>query len=229
MSRVKMFGAIPRPPHVPVQFFHDHWRHPHGTLGRHISTMRGYVQSHQVHSDLLGPDQTRFEGVAEVNIDSAADAAWFGEEPVYLRDVKDDEPNFVDLPALRWIFAEEEILVSSPDLRSTASAGDKAWRIDNRPTTFKVIQFIEQDGATPWADDTDVALGHRLGALRHVRSRPSPAVHPDGAFAIGVRELWWGSKTHMETCVAADMDAWRELIGRPAVATTLCANAERFF
>jgi len=228
MSRVKMFGAIPRAPHLTPEQFHDHYRHPHGTLGRHISLMKGYVQCHQVHSDHLGSDQTRFEACAEVLIDSPQDAINFGQDPIYLRDVIDDEINFVDMPNLRWIFVREEIIVSGPDLREPISKGDAAWRIDNRPLSFKVLQFIEEDGQTPWDQTDDAALGRRIGALRHVRGRPDPIVHPDGAFAIGVRELWWPTKMAMDRGIAGDPDAWKALIGRPARSTTFAGTAERF-
>lgn len=224
-----MFGAIPRARHLTPQQFHDHYRHPHGTLGRHISRMRAYTQSHQVHSDLLDGRQTRFEACAEVWLDSIADASTFGEDPIYLRDVIHDEPNFVDLPNLRWTFVEEEVLVSGPDLREDIPIGDKAWRLDNRPNSFKLIQFVEADGHERWDQDSDTSLGRRIGALRHVRSRPVPALHPDGCFALGVRELWWGSQTAMEGGIAADPEAWRALIARPALATSLFAVAERFF
>ena len=228
MSRVKMFGAIPRAPHISPQHFHDHYRHPHGTLGRHISKMRGYVQSHQVHSELLDDRQTRFEACAEVWLDSVADAATFGEDPVYLSDVKDDEPNFVDLPKLCWLFVDEEVIMSGPDLSKDISLGDRRWRLDNRPNSFKLIQFVEVQGAEPWDQANDRELGERIGALRHVRSRPVPELHPDGGFAVGIRELWWGTQTGMETGIAADPQAWRELLSRQAVATSFFATAERF-
>lgn len=228
MPGVKMFGCIPRRPDISRQFFHDHWRHPHGSLGRHISTMRRYVQSHQFDSDLLGPTQTHFEGCAEVWFDSVEDGLSFDTEPVYVRDVKPDEPLFVDLPNLRFAFADEEVLVSGPDLREPISDGDAAWRLDNRPTSVKLLQFIISDGGVPWASPDDRALGHRIGALRHVRSRPSPVVHADGAFVIGIRELWWPTLWDLEQGVAKDRAAWDALAGRPGESIAMIANAERF-
>lgn len=229
MTRVKMFGAIPRLASVSPQQFHDHYRHPHGTLGRRISLMRSYFQSHHVHSDLLDDTQTRFEACAEVGIDSVEDAARFGQDPVYLADVKDDEPNFVDLDRLEWIFVEENILKSGPDMAAETDKGRKFWRLDNRPTSFKLLQFVIADGDRPWARADDAELGEALGVLRHVRSWPNAALHPDGAFAIGVRELWWGSQTEMERRVAARPDAWAALVQRPASHISFCAVSERFF
>lgn len=228
MTKIKMFGAIPRAPQLTPQQFHDHYRHPHGTLGRHLSKMRGYVQSHQVHSNLLDERQTRFEACAEVWLDSVEDAANFGEDPIYLRDVKHDELNFVDMPNLSWAFVEEEVLMSGPDFGEGTTPGDALWRLDNRPNSFKLIQFIEVEGSQSWDQDNDRDLGRSIGALRHVRSRPVPAIHPDGCFAVGVRELWWGSQTGMEAGIAANPAAWQELLNRPITATSLFANAERF-
>lgn len=228
MTRIKMFGAIPRAKHLTPQQFHDHYRHPHGTLGRHISTMRAYVQNHQVHTDLLGEEQTRFEACAEVWFDNVEDAITFPSEPIYVRDLIPDEPLFVDMPNLRFCFAVEEVLMSSPNLREDISDGDKAWRIDNRPNSFKLVQFIEKDGETPWDQDDDFDLGRRIGALRHVRCRPAPELHPDGAFVVGIRELWWPTQTHMEAGAAADPEAWNALTKRGSVSTSFAGSAERF-
>lgn len=228
MPRIKMFGAIPRKKDVTPEWFHDHYRHPHGTLGRHISTMRNYTQCHQVHSDLLGPDQTRFEACAEVWFDNVEDARNFPEEPVYVRDVIPDEPLFVDMDELRFCFAEEEILKTGPDIRAPMSPGDMVWRLDNRPNSFKLLQFVEAEGVSRWDGEDDQALGERIGVLRHVRCRPSAELHPDGAFVVGIRELYWPSKTDMEAGIARDPAAWRALIDRPGRATAYAGTAERF-
>lgn len=229
MPRVKMFGIIPRLSSVSKQEFHDHYRHPHGTLGRRISLMRSYSQSHQIPSPLLDDKQSYFEACAEVGIDSIEDARRFGSDPVYLEDVQDDEPNFVDLSKLEWVFAEEDIVKSSPDMASETDKGRKFWRIDNRPTSFKLLQFILADGDEPWCGERDEELAERLGIMRHVRSHPVAELHPDGAFAIGVRELWWGSQSEMERYVAADTDAWSALVKRPSSHISFFAVCERFF
>lgn len=228
MSRVKMFGAIPRKPGITQQYFHDHYRHPHGTMGRGISTMRAYVQSHQIHSDLLGPTQTHFEATAEVWFDSVADAKGFPEEKIYNRDVKSDEPLFVDLEKLRFCFASEEVLRAGPDINKW-QGGDTMWRLDTRPLSVKLLQYILADDANKgWDQDNDLELSDRIGAFRHVRCRPHPELHPDGAFVIGIREIWWPTQWDMEQGVAADKKAWETLLNRPKSQIAYVANAERF-
>src|ERR1700754_496257 len=83
-TMIKFFGLIPRRPDISSEEFHDHYRHPHGTLGRQIPTFRQYVQSHQVHSDRLGEGQETFEAVAEVWFDTVQDAVGLAEDPHYI-------------------------------------------------------------------------------------------------------------------------------------------------
>ena len=229
MSRVKMFGAIPRKADVTSRWFHDHYRHPHGTMGRQISTMRAYTQSHQVHSDLLGVGQTHFEACAEVWFDCAADALAFPHEPNYVAMLIPDEPLFVDMDKLRFLFADEEVLQSAADWNEEGvEIGDKLFRLDRRPMSCKLLQFVIAQGDARWDDEADLELGRRIGALRHVRCRPSPVVHPEGAFCIGVRELYWPTQTAMEEGVARDPAAWEALLRRPGESIEFVAHAERF-
>ena len=76
MATKKLFGLMARRSGLSSQEFHDHYRHPHGTMGVHISTMRDYVQSHQMHSDLLPLKQARREAIAGL---------WFEKTPMISR------------------------------------------------------------------------------------------------------------------------------------------------
>ncbi len=64
--------------------------------------------------------------------------------------------------------------------------------------------------------------------MRQSRCTPVEALHPDGAFTIGVRELTWPTLTELHRGKEKDPAAWRALIERPKKATTLIATAERF-
>jgi len=228
MGRVKMFCGIPRRKDVSQEFFRDHYRHPHGTLGKNISTLRNYVQSHHIHSDLLGEEQTRFEACAEAWFDSPRDAAGMGTEPVYTKYLIPDEPLFIDMDEIRYVWTDEEVIMSGADAADGASDGDAAFRIDNRPNSIKLLQFVEAEGPERWDQDDDVELGRRIGALRHVRCRPYPGMHPDGAFVIGIRELWWPTQWDMKAGVARDEGSFKALLSRPAKATAFVCQAERF-
>lgn len=229
MSRVKMFGAIPRRKDRTRQWFHDHYRHPHGTLGRLISTMRAYTQCHQFDSDLLGPHQAHFEATAEVWFDSVQDAIDFPTEPNYVKYLIPDEPLFVDMDELRFVFGNEEVLQSGVNwLDGRAEDGDKVFRLDRRPISVKLMQYIIEDGDSRWDAEEDLELGRRIGALRHVRSRPNPVLHEQGAFCLGVRELYWPTYTDLLEGVSRDKDAWDALVKRASKSIEYIGTAERF-
>src|SRR3546814_375786 len=104
----KMYGLIPRKQGMGRDEFHDYYRHPHGTMGRNMTTMRGYVQNHQIDTDRLGPGQARFDAVAEIWLDNEADVRTFREEPILVKYLLEDEPKFVDMPNLKFFAADSE-------------------------------------------------------------------------------------------------------------------------
>lgn len=226
---IQFFALIPRLEGVSSSEFHDHWRHPHGTMGRNIPSLRTYVQSHQIHTDLLGPGQAQFEGIAESTFDTNDDAANFGADPYYVQHIQPDEPNFVDQARLEWLNTEEEVLVSRRCESEGASFPDALWLNLDLPVSIKLLQFVRADGPAEWAGDDDADLGSRIGALRHVRNHPSKAVHGDTPPYIGVRQLWWPTRSAFDAGVSNDREAFDQLVRKGGVnAVTLLAQAERF-
>ncbi len=223
---IQFFALIPRKKGVSSQEFHDHWRHPHGTMGRNIPTLRSYVQSHQIHTDLLGADQARFEGIAESTFDTIQDAMTFGEEPYYKKHIQPDEPNFVDGPGLEWLNTEEEVIVPRATAKENSYA-DSLWLNLDLPVSIKLLQFIRSDGNPDWAGSDDIELGHRIGALRHVRNFPVKAIHGDKPPYLGVRQLWWPTLTAFNAGIQKDTEAFNKLKSKAGNSVTLLAQAER--
>jgi uncharacterized protein (TIGR02118 family) len=228
MPKLKMFAAIPRRPDISSQKFHDHWRHPHGTMARRIPLIRKYAQGHQIHCDLLGPDQTRFEGIAEVWVDSIDDAQYFPGEPVYASELVPDEPNFIDLKNLKFLLTTEDVLVSGAARCNELGVGDALWFDDDRAVNIKIIQLVEAENKTPWRNDRDIDLGLQIRALRHVCSSPVAEIHGATPPFIGVRELWWPTLSAFREGVDRAPEAWAELINRPGKAFTALVHSERF-
>lgn len=224
----KIFGLIPRKPGMTSEQFHDYYRHPHGTLGRNVTTMRGYVQSHQIYCDHLPPNQSAFEAIAEIWLDNAQDALEFRQEPVVVNHLMDDEPNFVDLPKLKFFAGEEEVIASGPSQDESVPAADRMWSPARAPFTIKLLHFIERNGNRDWAQADDAEVGRRLGALRHVRCHPLAAVHSDDPSFLGLHELWWPTRSAFEAGVAAEADLFARFLGRAGAALTLLCQAERF-
>jgi hypothetical protein len=225
---VKLFVMIPRDRKVSRQEFHDHWRHPHATLGRDIPAMGDLVQSHQFDSDHLPHDQSYFEGIGEAWFPSVTDAAGMAEDEHYTTYVRPDEVNFIDLGRLEYLFCDEEVVLHRATEADGVSPVNARWTESERPTSIKLIQFMRA-GSEPWAQDADRELGLRVGALRQVRGWPCQDVHDEATPWRGVRELWWPTLWDFETGIALDPEAWRELLGTAGGATlTLLAHAERW-
>lgn len=234
MRRKKLMAAMARIEGISSQEFHDHYRHPHGTMGMHISTLRQYVQSHQIHTDLLDESQDRFEAVAELWFDGADDLIHFREEPTMSSYLNADEPNFCDLRKTRLFICEEEVVSPMPHTSLVEhDCANGEWSFYNRPLAIKILQFILPEAGPNWCSPHDEQLGHRLGAFHHVRCHPTtpttivPSRMNRPPDFIGVRELWWPTLTTFHRSVAADMQTWRELILRPHTFTML-AQAERW-
>jgi hypothetical protein len=229
---IKFFGLIPRLPSITSKEFHDHYRHPHGTFGREFTMFRGYVQSHQIHTDLLGAGQSVYEAVAEVWFDNAHDGTSLGDDPHYLQFLKPDETAFVDLENLKWLYTTEEVVVSGPDRRTEqdpATVRLQGFHL-TRPNTIKLMQYVKPEAGDGWASTHDAELGARIGAIRHVRCHPATEIHdPESpASFAGVRELWWPTVTAFEEGVAAGGTALADLLGPATGSVTLLAHAERF-
>lgn len=219
MTGVKVFVALTRREDVSEQYFHDHWRHPHATWGLGMAARRHYVQSHRIATPHLPADRQRYDGVAEIWFENVADAAAYNQDPVYRDKLAPDEPNFIAMRHVRFMVADQEVLVSGPE------GADQGWRELDRPVTTKLLIFI--DPAEPdWAGEGDAELGRALGAFRHVRSRPNPLVHAKGCFCAGVRELWWPTLSAFEVGIAAAPAAWEALGSQKAIGSIL-AVAER--
>jgi hypothetical protein len=227
----KLFGLVARPDDMQPQAFHDHYRHPHGTMGLRISTLRSYVQSHQIDCEFLDASQRRFEAIAELWFDNEADVVHFRSEPVMAGYLNDDERHFMNAKASKHFIGVEEVLQSGPGEHGAGNNADAAWRLDNRPLSIKLMQFFPTDGGPAWCGENDASLGNRLGAFRHVRCHPTvpPSLgrrdrRPDFA---GVRELWWPTLSAFNRAVQTAPDAWSHLMAGDGVHTVL-VQAERF-
>ena len=227
MGRYKIFALIRRRIDLSSQEFHDHYRHPHATFGMNMSTLRGYVQSHQFTSRHLSGRQDEFEAVAELWLDNEEDVRTFREERNVIAHILPDEPKFMDVGALKVLAAEEEVIASGPDPQLFQDEGDQAWSEASRPTSIKLLQFIHNAYDAEWISPEDKALGLSIGALRHVRCHPWRLIAADPPYA-GVRELWWPTLTAFEQGIARHPIAWEKIRGETSHSTSMLVQAERF-
>jgi hypothetical protein len=227
MAKVKFFGLGTRRPDISAEDFQDHWRHPHGTWGRKMLNLRGYVQSHPIHSELLGTDQTRFDCVAEMWLDNERAVGEFHDDPVFAKYLLEDEPTFCDLPKATFLATREEVLTAGPEDCETLRPGDEMWSHLDRPYTVKLLHFVGGGSERSWVGEDDCALGRKLGALRHVRCHPL-AMHGDAPPFLGIHELWWPTVKAFRAGMSAAPDCLRTLQGARKGSITMLAQAERY-
>jgi hypothetical protein len=184
---------------------------------------------------MLGPNQSRFEAVAELWFDNERDLANLRRDPTLVKYLKEDEPKFVDAPNLEMFAGEEEVLRSGPERGEGVTDADVMWSHDNRPLSVKLLHFIAPDGNPNWASPEDEQLSKALRAFRHVRCNPVRMAnnpvrpdHRDELSFLGVHELWWPTVTDFRAGVAASPDALSALLAKAGKAVTLLAQAERF-
>lgn len=225
---IRFFALLARRESVTSQEFHDHWRHPHGTMGRLIPGLLSYVQAHQVHTNLLGPEQCEYEGVAISSFDSAEAALALSSDPQYVDHVAPDEASFQDLDKGIFFSTDEEVLVSRRPTMAGRSLVDAQWNELERPNSIQLLQFVHSDGDPQWAGSDDADLSVRIGAFRHTRNTPNTAVHGDKPPLRAARQLWWPTVSAFENGVRGDRAAYDELISRAGHHTILLAQSERF-
>src|SRR3546814_11216934 len=81
---------------------------------------------------------------------------------------------------------------------------------------------------TLFRSDDDFALCERLGAFRHTRCHPIEKLVLPGPSVIGVRELYWPTRTLAEQGIAAAGDAFHALFSRAPKAQTIFSISERY-
>src|SRR3546814_17229817 len=101
--------------------------------------------------------------------------------------------------------------------------------MDRRPKFAKLTQWVVEEGGTAGAGDNYFALGERLGAFRHTRCDPIEKLVLPGPSVIGVRELYWPTRTVAEQGIAAAGDAFHALFSRAPKAQTILSISERYF
>jgi len=212
---------VPRPG-ISVPDFHDHWRHPHGTLAITYRPLRRYVQNHFVSSNLVGDNPTPYEAIGENWFDSTEAIEHMKDDPFVHEVMFFDEARFEDRERTVWFVVDkEEVLPVYPGGEHDEYGAQ--WTHDNHSLAIKALQLIPPGLGRDWAGDDDAELSRRVRAYRHVRSWSR---EPDAPYT-GVRELWWPTLTAFEQGVRSDLDAWQQLKERPAGSTWVLATSER--
>lgn len=204
---VKVFALIPQRQDIPREEFHSHWIAPHGELACGIDTLQGYVQCHRIRPGIAGLAEADYEGIAEVWFVDVETAAAMGENPVYAEQVNPDEPNFIDIDRLAFVFTDEHVL------REGEALGKET------PVVKAQLLLKRPDGTT--REDFDAALaaadgaadGAFPGALRIVRSEARAESYAEGEPpADAFIEVWWPSRESFEADWSAGGETYLDAI-----------------
>lgn len=210
LKLIKVIVAVPRRPDVSEDFFHAHWRGPHRELAIKIRALRRYVQSHRIHTEVLPEGGGRHDGFVEIWFDDVEAALHHPSDPDYRENLAPDEPNFADVPNLRWLMGVEEVVRMGGAFARDGQA-------------FKVVQLVRRaPGMTEakfretWGGLAEIELITSLNVARYVRTRALPGtVAPEVGFDA-VRELWWRDRDAFAAARAGAPEAWLALIDDPS-------------
>jgi EthD domain len=208
---VKVYALIPKRPDISAQRFHVHWRVPHGELARNVRTARRYVQAHRVAYPGLELPSGPYDGVAEIWFDDRDDALGVPSNPDYNRYLVPDEPAFIHMPGLRFLLADERVLVEGES-------------IDADARLFKLIQLVgrsdsagrEEFGERWTAELERQDLGSALDVTRCVAATVAADGFGPPAFD-GVLELWWPDEDAFHVARANAREIWRQVVLGPRI------------
>jgi uncharacterized protein (TIGR02118 family) len=109
---VKLVACLKRKSGISVADFQRHWRTQHADIVVRQARLRRYVQNH-VSPECYDEGDPVFDGVAEAWFDDV-DAMRALAPTAEYRAVRDDEPHFLDVPAMRVVLTDEVLLVDGP-------------------------------------------------------------------------------------------------------------------
>jgi uncharacterized protein (TIGR02118 family) len=213
----KLYALIPRRADISVREFHAHWRDPHASLAKRITTLQRYVQSHRIPEPSPGLPESPYEGIAEAYFADAATGLAMGEDPDYVEHALRDEPNFMDVDNLEFLVTAEQVIEPGP-ARGPGSSGVKLLQMLRRPVGADVRRW-----RTGFLGSGQTELTSALGATRHVIAPSVPESYPaDGPGPVydAVRELSWPDAATFVR--ARDSASWARLMDPDLIDTSTC-------
>jgi uncharacterized protein (TIGR02118 family) len=181
---VKTITFIKRKPGMNLDEFGQYWRTQHAGIVTKLPGLRRYVQCHTIPSGYRNGEPT-YDGVAEVWFDSAGAMRETAKTAQY-REVRADEPNFIDLSKIDFVITEERVLKDGP---TSASMVHLVEFVRRKPG-------MEVDVFQSYWSGTHGPLGAKIPMIRrYVQSHVRPAAYGSGRQPLydGVAEVWFDS------------------------------------
>ena len=194
---IKTFILLQKREDISSSHFSDHWYHVHGPLAFRLKTLRRYIQSHRIQQDI--PEFSSSEncsGIAEVWMDSLADALSIPSDPDYINGLYQDEPNFLIREKTRYLFTQEHSIIEPPKLSPGKEEYIKSVYLTKKRADLSIEEFQQHwlEKHAPLVHATPGLLGY---SQAHVIADSYEDSSPD---FDGVAALWWPD---IETFLAA--------------------------
>ena len=185
---VKTITFIKRKPGMSLDQFGQYWRTQHAGIVTKLPGLRRYVQCHTIPSGYRNGEPT-YDGVAEVWFDSTGAMRETAKTAQY-REVRADEPNFIDLSKMDFVITEERVLKDGP---ATASMVHLVEFVRRKPG-------MDVDAFQSYWSGTHGPLGAKIPMIRrYVQSHVRPTAYGGGRQPLydGVAEAWFDSTDAM--------------------------------
>ncbi len=194
---VKCFALLPKKLGISDEQFHRHWREVHALLALRIPSLRRYVQSHRFPESLANFSASPYEGAAEVWYDSLQAALQMRESPEYLEGARKDEPNFIDVPGLKWLATNENVVLEGTPMTKATRCVKGVFLVKRKPG-LSVAEFQAH-----WRNRHAPLVPRTPHLLRYVQCHVLPETYDSDMPPAydGVAELWWPD-------VAKFRDSW---------------------
>ncbi len=185
---IKAFILLQKRDDLGLAEFSEHWYTVHGPLALRLKTLRRYVQSHRIEQDIPEFDSSdKCHGIAEVWMDSLADAQGIPSDPDYLDGLYRDEPNFLVREQTRYLFTREHSIIDPPALEPGHDRFVKSIYLTRKRPGLDIEEFQQYwlNKHAPLVHDTPGLLGYTQA---HVIAETYKDMEPG---FDGVAELWW--------------------------------------
>jgi uncharacterized protein (TIGR02118 family) len=181
---IKGIAIVTKKAGLDDEYFHRYWRKRHGPLALQMKSLRRYVQSHRTKDSVPGFESCPYDGVAEVWFDDLATMLDLPNNPDYISGAKADEPNFIDMAALKFLATREHVFIEGPPIAEDTPLV-KATFLLTRRAGMSVLEFQDY-----WINGHAPQIPNDAGIMRYVQCHQAAETYANSSPAYdGVAEL----------------------------------------
>lgn len=171
---------------MPNDEFHRYWRQTHAPLALKISGMRRYVQAHRSEDVFPGFESCIYDGIAEIWFDDLEALINLPNDQNYIDGAQADEPNFIDMDAIKFIATTEKVFIEGPKISKDTQC-TKAVFLLTRKAGMSVSEFQDY-----WVNGHAPQIPTDAGIVRYAQNHTVASTYDNDTPAYdGVAELWF--------------------------------------